>query len=389
MGLSKSFFLDSSSFYKLILPSAEKFQFGAVQKLIFGQPLRLVVSHQHKIPPLNYNYEIMNPKIAACFHEGILQAAMQGYAIKPHQIRLLDGFESFMYEFERPDGSFILRIGHSQRRTPDLIRGEVDWINYLAAGGASVSRAILSENGKLVELVDDDQGGQFLCTAFARAPGHTVKREQINERLFLNYGRLIGRMNALAKTFVLPNPAWKRYEWDDHENLCVEDWLPPHEKGILERYLLLKDYLISLPKDSESYGMIHQDAHPGNFFVDDDYRITLFDFDDCVYGHFIYDIAMVLFYTSMWKKDAAEFTRKFMPLFLRGYRDENPLDPAWLKELPHFLKLREIDLFAQIHFSFADGDNPADPWSARFMHGRRERIERGLPFINFDWDSLL
>ncbi len=56
--------------------------------------------------------------------------------------------------------------------------------------------------------------------------------------------------------------------------------------------------------------MIHQDAHTGNLFVDDDYTMTLFDFDDCVYGHFIYDIAMVLFYIAGWGgEDIPGFTR--------------------------------------------------------------------------------
>ena len=49
--------------------------------------------------------------------------------------------------------------------------GEVDWINFLAEGGGSVARAILSENGKLVEPGDDGQGGQFLVTAFVKAQG--------------------------------------------------------------------------------------------------------------------------------------------------------------------------------------------------------------------------
>ena len=34
-----------------------------------------------------------------------------------NRIRLLDGFESFMYEFERGEGEYILRIGHSLRRS--------------------------------------------------------------------------------------------------------------------------------------------------------------------------------------------------------------------------------------------------------------------------------
>lgn len=330
----------------------------------------------------------MDPTIAALFHDGILQEARQRYVIAADRIRLLDGFESFIYEFERPDGEYILRIGHSQRRSPDLIRGEVDWINYLAAGGATVARAIFSQAGNLVEPVEDGQGGQFLCTAFVKAAGHTPQREQANPRLFSNYGWLLGRMHALARHYHLPNPAWKRYEWDDHANMRVETWLPPNEKAILEKYKPLKAHLSTLPRDRESYGMIHQDAHPANFFVDEGYCITLFDFDDCVYGHFIYDIAMVLFYASAWGQDTAEFTGSFMPVFLRSYRQENRLDPAWLKELPNFLKLREIDLFAQILFYFRDGGYLAHSWAAWYMRGRRERIEAGVPFIDFDWDSL-
>ena len=330
----------------------------------------------------------MDLKIASRFNDQILQAAMRCYNIAADQIELLDGFESFIYKFQRSDGKFILRIGHSDRRSPDLIRGEVDWINYLAAGGASVARAILSGNGNLVEPVEDGQDGEFLCTAFVYAPGAEIHRDQINDSLFRNYGRLIGRMHALAKTYQVSNPAWKRYAWDSPENNTAERQMPAKEVLALEKYHTVLAHLRSLPRDAGGYGMIHQDAHPGNFFVDDEYCIILFDFDDCVYGHFIYDIAMVLFYTSIGEPDPAEYTGRFMPVFLSGYREENRLDPVWLPELPHFMKLREIDLFAAIHFGFKDGDNPDHPWAARFMKGRREKIEGDVPFITFDWSTL-
>jgi len=330
----------------------------------------------------------MDPKIASRFNDSILKSALQYYAISAADIELLDGFESFIYKFQRPDGKFILRIGHSARRSPDLIRGEVDWINYLAAGGAPVARAILSEKGNLVEALDDGQGDAFLCTAFVHAPGGEVKRDQLNERLFRNYGRLLGRMHALAKTYQVSNPTWSRYAWDSPENNTAERQMPARESLALEKYHAVLDHLRCLPRDVNGYGMIHQDAHFGNFFVDADYNLTLFDFDDCVYGHFIYDIAMVIFYAGTNESDAAGFTGRFMPAFLSGYREENRLDPIWLAELPHFMKLREIDLFAAIHFSSEDGDHPDHPWSARYMKGRREKIEADLPFIEFDWNSL-
>ena len=329
----------------------------------------------------------MDPKITALFNEEVLKTAREHYSIPSDNIRALDGFESFIYEFDRDDGQFILRIGHSHRRSPDLIRGEVDWINYLAANGVTVARAILSRTGNLVEPIDDGHGGQFLCTSFVRAQGATADKEQINERLFRNYGRLLGQMHALAKTYQPTDPAWTRYAWDDPLNNTPDRQLPESEKLIRQRYQALYEHLQSLPRETDGYGMIHQDAHLGNLFVDEDYTMTLFDFDDSVYGHFIYDIAMVLFYIVMFgDDDMAGLTGRFMPTFLQGYREHNQLDSRWLDELPHFLKLREIDLFAAILFTM--GEKPKNAWAARYMDGRREKIENDSPYIEYDWDSL-
>jgi len=330
----------------------------------------------------------MNPKIVKRYNDEILNEAMRRYGIKASQIKLLDGFESFMYEFYRPqDGEFILRIGHSGRRSPEMIAGEVDWINYLARGGANVSRAILSNQGKLVEAVDDGHGEQFLATAFIKARGGPSWKTEWTPEFFEHYGQVIGRIHRLTKDYEPSNPGWRREEWDSPGNLAIAEWLPASDTKILEKFQALMCHFETLPKDRNSYGLIHQDAHGGNFFVHEG-EITLFDFDDCVYSWFIYDIAMVLFYAAMFKDDKGAFTASFMHNFLCGYTRENKLDPQWLTELPYFLKLREIDLYAQIHFSF-DVENLTDEWNIRYMQGRKEHIEAGLPYIDFDWESLV
>jgi Ser/Thr protein kinase RdoA (MazF antagonist) len=334
-----------------------------------------------------FKEHLMDPKIVARFNDTILAAARQRYNIPADKIQLLDGFESFIYEFNRPDGDYILRIGHSARRSPDLIHGEVDWINYLSDRAVTVARAVLSASGNLVEPVEDGYGDEFLCTAFVKARGGIAGREQINDRLFLNYGRLLGRMHALAKTYTPSNPAWKRYAWDGPENNTPDRQLPATEVVIRQKYQAVFDHLCALPCEQDGYGMIHQDAHTGNLFVDENYSLTLFDFDDCVYGHFIYDIAMVLFYIAGWGgDDIPGFIGRFMPVFLQGYREHNRLDPCWLPEIPRFLKLREIDLFAAILFTM--GETPEDAWCARYMKGRRAKIENDVPFIDFNWESL-
>ena len=352
----------------------------------------------------------MDQQIIARFNDSILQEAMQRYGIAIDQIKPLDAFESFIYEFEREGAGYILRIGHSFRKSEALIRGEVDWINYLARGKVSVARAIPSKSGQLVESIADDQGGQFLVTAFVKAKGQRPWEAGWTPARYENYGRLLGKMHALAVDYQ-PVPAWRRPEWEDVSLQFIDSYLPETEVIAHQKYQSLLKHIYSLPKDQASYGLIHQDAHQNNFLMDADDTLTLFDFDDCAYSWFINDIAIVLFYISMDAEEfgfpsAASFTHEFMTHFLRGHRQAYTLDPAWLKEIPSFLKLRELELYAVIHRDFNikdaehwslegfkripdfDVNNSGHLWIANFMQNRKSNIEQDLPFIDFDFESL-
>jgi Ser/Thr protein kinase RdoA (MazF antagonist) len=328
----------------------------------------------------------MERQIRDRYRDTILQEAMRRYGIEPDQIRTIDAFESFIYEFERGPHAYILRVGHSLRRSEALIQGEVDWINYLAEGGVSVARAILSDTGKLVEAVEDDQGGHFLVTAFVKAPGQPPW-EIWTPNLYEAYGRLLGSMHALTVHYQPGDPAWKRPDWDDDIMEFVERYLPASEAVAKKKYQALRDHLHTLPRESTAYGLIHQDAHGSNFFVDETGHITLFDFDECAYSWFINEIAIALFYIVMDAEDAPAFTQEFMAHFLEGYQQAHPLDPKWLQEIPCFLKAREIELYAAIHRDF-DVSNIDHWWCARFMRDRKARIEHDVPFIDFDFESL-
>jgi Ser/Thr protein kinase RdoA (MazF antagonist) len=353
----------------------------------------------------------MDQHIIARYNDTILHEAMRRYAIAPDKIHLLDSFESIVYEFEREGKGFVLRIGHSFRKSEALIQGEVDWINHLARSGVSVARAIPSENGKLVEVIDDSQGGQFLVTAFIKAKGQQPWVAGWTSTRYENYGRLLGKMHALAVDYQ-PVPGWQRPEWNDASMQFIEMFLPKSEVVAHQKYRLVLEHIHSLPKDNASYGLIHQDAHQNNFFIDADGALTLFDFDDCAYSWFINDIAIVLFYISMDAEElgfpnSASFTHEFLLHFLRGYRQSYALSPAWLKEIPVFLKLRELELYAVVHRDFQiqgvehwllesfkqtpgfDVRSNGHMWIANFMQSRKTRIEQGLPFIDYDFESLV
>ncbi|HEX5688784.1 MAG TPA: phosphotransferase [Roseiflexaceae bacterium] len=329
----------------------------------------------------------MQKQIRDRYDDSILREAMRRYDVADGSIQLLGEVESYVYEFERGGSGSILRIAHSLRRDENLIQGEVDWINYLSDGGVSVARALNSEHGRLVEAIDDRQGGQFLATAFVKAPGQSPWDLGWTPELYKRYGRLLASMHALAEHYEPSNPAWRRSDWDGPEMAFVANFLPASEAVAHQKYEQLLAHLHALPKDGASYGLIHQDAHGGNFFVDEDGTLTLFDFDDCGYSWFANDIAIALFYIVMDADDWPAFTREFMSHFLNGYREVRPFDRQWLQEIPAFLKLRELVLYAVMHRDY-DVQNIDDWWAARFMHDRKWKIERDLPFIDFDFETL-
>jgi Ser/Thr protein kinase RdoA (MazF antagonist) len=329
----------------------------------------------------------MEKRITERYSESILKEALERYSIPPENVSPLGGFESYIYAFSRDDEESILRISHSLRRKADLIRGELDWVNSLYNDGVGVSRPIKSDLGDWVETIDDSAGGYFVASVFEKALGEPFRGPDWPEELLWEYGNQIGKMHRNSTTYSPPELAWKRPEWDDPVNIEVDQFIPAKDQKIKDIYQQIVEVTRNLPKDESAYGLIHQDAHRGNFFVNEDGKITIFDFDDSSYSWFVEDIALVLFYAVMRQEDPQQFTENFLNGFLPGYFAAYPLDIKWLEYIPLFMKRRELDLYAVIHRSF-DVENIENAWVAYYMRGRKQRIEEGIPFIDFSFEEL-
>jgi hypothetical protein len=107
----------------------------------------------------------MDPKIASRFNDTLLKDAMQRYDIPADKIELLNGFESFIYEFN-VRWRLVQCIG-TACAAPDMIWAR--WIDQSPPdGGTTVARRC--SPGNLVELVDD--GRRNSCTASQQVYNH-------------------------------------------------------------------------------------------------------------------------------------------------------------------------------------------------------------------------
>jgi Ser/Thr protein kinase RdoA (MazF antagonist) len=327
----------------------------------------------------------MEPGITNRYAEATEVEACRRYAIPRAAVRKIDAFESFVYEFTRAGARYILRVGHTLHRSVEAVHAELDWIEHLARRGADVARPIPSASGALVELIADGRGGHFLATAFAYAPGEKPRDAAHVRSIAEAYGQAIGRMHALTKNYAPSDPVSVRLHILDDIERHVRQWLPTAHEVCLDRFNVLMTHLRSLPAGSDAYGLVHGDAHRWNFHVDRRGIPRFFDFDDCGYAWFAYDLAVIV-YCSVAESDSPDVVEEYLVRFFRGYARENALDWSWLLEMPRFLKLREIYDYTAIHRSL-DVHNLSEPW-ASFMDGRKERIEMDTLVLDVDFSAL-
>jgi Ser/Thr protein kinase RdoA (MazF antagonist) len=314
------------------------------------------------------------------FSNSLRQEILEELELDKTKVIDLGGFESFVFSVEDK----ILRVTHDSHRTSGQIEAELEFIQHLSLGGASVCLPNKLPSGALLK-----QFGEFTACLFDRAKGKPLARQDWTPSTIREWGRCIGSFHRLTQLF---KPQARRDSWETDSNHDFSTRIPSDQIQIINMAENLLKELQSLPVNKEVYGLIHGDAHAGNFFKHGE-TLTFFDFDDSIYMWFAYDIATVLFGAVLAQhidgsREAQEqMARHFLPVFLEGYSSEFLVDTFLLKEMDRFLKLREFSLYAVIH-AHMDVDKIEDWYPQKFMKDRQQRIENEEPFINIDFERL-
>ncbi|QVK20579.1 phosphotransferase [Mycoplasmatota bacterium] len=323
----------------------------------------------------------MEKHIKNSFNNSYLEKASTIYGFDMTTLEEVGGFENLIYSFKKNENKFILRISHSDHHNLYDLNAELEFIQFLKDNNAKVVTPIKSEKGNLVEMLGEKEP-TFLATAFKFAKGRAPRREDATKEFFTEYGRVLAEMHKITKRFIPKN---RRIEW--YEDVLIKDacsYLPENSK-VCSIFNELLNELHELPKDKESYGLIHTDMHMGNFFINDELEFEVFDFDDSAYKWFISDIAIVLFYSIWFNPDDLERADFVMKHFMKGYNQVNKLDDSWFSKLNLFLKFRRIILYIVIHRSF-DINNLPD-WADRYIKLHEENILSDSPFIALDFNQ--
>ena len=265
---------------------------------------------------------------------------------------------------------YVLRISATGDRTEEDYLAETEFIRYLARNGAPVADVIPSVNGKTVECVEQD-GKKIYVTLFEYAKGTLLSDNGYRyregaplEEYFYNTGKALGAIHRLSRKY---RSVHRRAAFSDKYTPEYIDRLIPDSYADLKQAICrrLAEYR-TLPTDPENYGLVHFDFSDGNYHVDPDTGdITVFDFDNCVYCWYMFDLAHLWTHGVGWyrherdaKKRMARMDHYFRTV-LEGYRSETDIPDETLGKLPLFIDMTIIEFVAdEFECSAREGEEP-------------------------------
>ena len=188
-----------------------------------------------------------------------------------------------------------IRLNVDGEKTRKDVVSELMWVDDLRLTIPTVAQAVPSKNHQIAE--EFVIGGNHYCaTLFRKANGARLDPSEWNADYFRSAGRLLGQIHKASHAAGQEGFVYRRRRWDEMPFWDFADY-PYLDGETVKRCEKLFQEVRDLPEDPDSFGMVHGDFQPTNLYSDWE-DLWVFDFDDCCYGSYIYDIAG-FFYIAM------------------------------------------------------------------------------------------
>ena len=304
---------------------------------------------------------------------------------------------------------FVLRISATGDRSENDYLAEAEFVRYLAKTGAPVADVIPSANGKLLEVLDgnvtdlvaagddssiDSFAAPVFISLFEYAKGMLLADNAYRYRdgaplseYFFNTGKTLGKIHALSKKFE-PVAGHRRPDYFDKYNIEFINRLIPDKYSELKSAIAARlEKFRALPIDTQSYGLVHFDFSDGNYHIDMyNGAITVFDFDNCMYCWYMFDLANLWIYNEGWTRQETDPKKRFaimqqcFDLQLQGYKTETELPDELQEKLPLFI---DMVLIENIVDEFECAVREGQKLDYEDIEDAAECLINGIPYAGF------
>ena len=301
--------------------------------------------------------------------------------IYPVDLIKVESVTNEMFRCTAKDAVYFARITN-YKNYHEQLEG-VTYTNFLYKEGLGVSPTIASLNGKIVEKIILNNK-EVLTILYKSAPGVHLPRNQWNAEILKKLGRQIGRLHRFSQKFEEIHPLKYINDWHVNEEYAFLTYIPKEETAIREIAGDVLSTIKAIPKNHLNYGLLHGDLWLENTLVDDDYNLTMIDFQDCEKHYYVFDLAVPIYsaleYTFVGGGNIADYGRDITKAIIDGYQEENDLPKEMLDRLPLFIKLKEVFEYSLMHM-YWDKEKLTEN-QIRIMNHFRMRIEHNYSLLN-------
>ncbi|MGI8640537.1 MAG: phosphotransferase enzyme family protein [Pyrinomonadaceae bacterium] len=298
--------------------------------------------------------------------------AIELWCGEANSLRHVSNSANCVFSFIESGKKRFLRLTSIYQRTKNQIEAELDFAAFLHRGGIGATLPLASANARLIEEINFGKKTLFACV-FEEAEGERFNYDSaksIKEHFRLR-GRTLGQIHALSKNYI-PAGDFRRFAWNEDKLLIEADkFLPKSEKIVWREYDKLKEQLQNYPKSNEIFGLIHGDFGETNYRYRDN-QLNIFDFDDCCYHWFIYDIAITI-YPHGWRKEGLQL----LDWLFEGYSENMRLNESFA-DITMFCQWRLLYMFL-VYAKKWDFEHLSEQQAMWFAQ-KRENIARGYTF---------
>jgi Ser/Thr protein kinase RdoA (MazF antagonist) len=253
-------------------------------------------------------------------------------------------------------GRFLLRIHRPGYQTESSVRSELDWLAALRRDSdMHVPDPITARDGRSVVVVGVDGVPEERVCSLLRWMDGSIREGKGQRPVHLRQvGRLMARLHTHAEAWKRPS-GFDRGRWD-WEGLFesagtagineswVWDTLNEKERRLYEfSARKTADAVEQLGEGADVFGLIHADLHLGNVLFGAGEARPI-DFDDAGFGHWLYDMAVVL-HDHRRKEDWPVWR----DALLEGYAEECELPDGTDTYLETFMCARCVSLMLWCH----------------------------------------
>jgi Ser/Thr protein kinase RdoA (MazF antagonist) len=268
----------------------------------------------------------------------LAERASQEFGLGVARRELLQYEDNAVYRLTEHDGSqYVLRVSAEGGCSVAEQTSEVEWLRWLGAGDQPVPNPVATRQGRFVLGVASEAVAQRVCVLFAWLEGD-APASHISEAQMARLGAATADLHARSRHFS-PSVDFTRPRLDGSALFAEPGQLASNAPDALLARLGARLGAELDEHSEDNICVIHGDLHRDNVLVRGD-AVRFIDFDDCAWGHPLFDVASLL--DSFRRRVVArEDYPRMRAAFLEGYRPASGSGVELTRQLCLFKALRD------------------------------------------------